>query len=107
MTEEPKEAPAIINISYGVNPVYDLQRAKTTEYSSEKAVVSVSARDEYIRLCYSSDYEILKDEYIVHGDFTYHHLIARRKNIIVHNTGETFWYCPECGGRHEIRFERE
>ena len=74
--------PAIIVFSYRIDPVEEANVRHMVDPFSEADYKQwedrLAVRDERIRLCYSSDYKILKDEYVVNGDHTYHHLIARR-----------------------------
>lgn len=71
------KAPAIINFSYQVAPPLTWEtwmideRAKSIQADIERTELLLGH-------VYSEDYQILKDEYIVQGDCTYHHLIARR-----------------------------
>jgi len=91
-TFAPTIRPAIINISYRVDPCDNLELVKLdssyrphfgpdVEKFKAANIERLETRDGLIRLCYSSDYEIVKNEYIAAGSDvteTLHHLIARR-----------------------------
>ena len=67
--------PALINISYEVQKMSNTNR----EYSQMRGYLEERDRmDNLVALVYSDNYKIVKDEYIVQGDYTLHHLIASR-----------------------------